>query len=625
MISPGIINSIALWLILAGIASAAAPEIRVVYPKVNSAIGAVDSSFIFGSVTPGSRLDINGHEIPVHRDGGYIAFLPLNPGAFVFHLTASHGQEISRLDWPVSVPIPRKSLGYDSLHMIPLPTANEQLVLANGDRLTFAIDGTPGCVAWCSLPGYRDSIPLVELLPQIQPYWGETVFGVGAVPDSLKVRGHYEGYLEIGPEPMPDSCRIYYHLHSPGIGGIVDYFLSRPHEQIDFDALTLLRLGDTAVVDSSVCHVLVNPPTYPRMVEFTDSVQIMRVGPRKGYLAVFQPAGVQAWAVGAHDDWLKLRLSATQYGWVNKNSVTGLDPACPPGVSYLRAVRSYLKPDNLTIEFPLKNRHPFRIEEEDEYTLAVYLYGVNSDTDWIRYDFGDKDLRLATWKQVEPDLYCFTLHFNRPIWGYDTCFDGSIFKLQVNKPPQDIASLNNKVIVVDPGHSPDPGAIGPTGLKESVANLTIALALKKELEKKGARVIMTRDDMSAVTLYQRPEIAVASKADLFVSVHNNALPDGVDPLTNNGVSSYYYHPHSIALARSIQAELIDRLDLNDYGLYHGNLAVNRPTQYPAVLVECAFIILPDQEALLKTEKFQKKTARAIRVGIEKFLKAFPRD
>ncbi len=625
MTSSRIISLIAIWLLLVGIASAAAPDIRVVYPKKNSGIGAVDSSFILGSVTPGARLEINGHEIPVHPDGGYIAFLPLNPGPFVFYLTAYHEQDTANLDWPVIVPTPRQSFGYDSLDMTPLPTAYERLVLANGDRLTFAIDGTPGCAAWCSLPGYRDSIPMVELLPQIQPYWGETVFGVGAVPESLKIRGHYEGYLDIGPEPLPDSSRIYYHLHSPGIGGILDYFLSRPNEQIDFNALSLLKLGDTGVIDSSACYVLINPPTFPRMVEFTDSVQIMRVGPRKGYLAVFQPAGVQALAVGAHDDWLKLKLSATQYGWVNRNSVDWLDPAYPPGVSYLRAVRSYLKPHHLTVEFPLKYHHPFRIEEKDENTLAIYLYGVNSDTDWIRYDFGDKDLRLATWKQVEPELYCLTMHFNRPIWGYDAFYDGSVLKLQINKPPHDIKRLKDKIVVVDPGHSPDPGAIGPTGLKESVANLDIALALKKELEKKGAHVVMTRDDMSSVTLYQRPEIAVANSADLFVSIHNNALPDGVDPMTNNGVSSYYYHPHSIALARSIQAELIDRLDLNDYGLYHGNLAVNRPTQYPAVLIECAFIILPEQEALLKTDKFQKKTAKAIRIGIEKFLKAYDRN
>ena len=134
---------------------------------------------------------------------------------------------------------------------------------------------------------------------------------------------------------------------------------------------------------------------------------------------------------------------------------------------------------------------------------------------------------------------------------------------------------------------------------------------------------MTRmDNITPVALYERPIIANANEADLFLSIHNNALPDGVNPFENNGSSTYYYHPHSINLARNIQKELIKATGLGDYGLYHGNLAVNRPTQYPAVLIETAFMIIPEQEALLKTDKFRKKVAKAIAKGVEQFLKEY---
>jgi N-acetylmuramoyl-L-alanine amidase len=135
---------------------------------------------------------------------------------------------------------------------------------------------------------------------------------------------------------------------------------------------------------------------------------------------------------------------------------------------------------------------------------------------------------------------------------------------------------------------------------------------------------MTRDDMRHVGLAERPVIAKLAGGDLFVSIHNNALPDGVNPFVNHGVSTYYYHPHSIGLARAIQAEMLKATGMPDFGLYHGNLAVNRPTQYPAVLVECAFIILPEQEALLKTDRFRRKVAQAITQGIEDFLKEYDR-
>jgi N-acetylmuramoyl-L-alanine amidase len=136
---------------------------------------------------------------------------------------------------------------------------------------------------------------------------------------------------------------------------------------------------------------------------------------------------------------------------------------------------------------------------------------------------------------------------------------------------------------------------------------------------------MTRSDNSPVPLYVRPVIAKQYDADLFISIHNNALPDGVNPFENNGTSSYYYHPHSINLAKQIHRQMIKETGLDDYGLYHGNLAVNRPTQYPAVLVECAFMILPEQEALIKNKKFHKKVAKAITTGIETFLKEYDHD
>ncbi|MEW5923803.1 MAG: N-acetylmuramoyl-L-alanine amidase, partial [Candidatus Zixiibacteriota bacterium] len=514
---------------------------------------------------------------------------------------------------------------YDSLKIIDKNNFVGNLSLAGGDMLTVEILGTPRWDATVSKPGSIDSVPMAEMPPRIQPYWGESVFGAGAVPESLKIRGYYSGFLNIDGRSLPDSSRIYYHLKSPNLDRMIERLVNHPFGEFDFLSLELLKNPDRECKDSSLVFVKINPKEFPRTVLFTDSVQIVRVGPRKGYLTIFQPKGVQALATGREGEWIKLKLSQNQFGWVDQKSIRFLDPGWPPPKSYLKAIRSRSDSNHLTIELPLTAKHVFRAEEEEGNILNLYIYGVISDTDWIRYDFGDNLLRLAQWSQIEPDLYCLKLYFNRPAWGYDVFYAGSTLKLQINRCPQHIERLRDKIIIVDPGHSPDVGAVGPTGLTESVANLNIALALKKELESKGARVIMTRSDMSAVSLYDRPQIAMAADADLYISIHNNALPDGVNPFANNGVSTYYYHPHSIDLARSIQKELLEETGLNDYGLYYGNLAVNRPTQYPAVLVECAFIILPEYEALLKTEKFQSMTARAIRKGIENFLKEYDHE
>ena len=53
------------------------PAIDVVYPKSGQRVWAVDSTFIFGNVTPGSNLSINGTPVDVHRNGAFLAYLPI--------------------------------------------------------------------------------------------------------------------------------------------------------------------------------------------------------------------------------------------------------------------------------------------------------------------------------------------------------------------------------------------------------------------------------------------------------------------------------------------------------------------------------------------------------------------
>jgi N-acetylmuramoyl-L-alanine amidase len=160
------------------------PEINVVWPRKDEGIGAVDSSFILGSVTPGSKLEINGESVAVHPDGGFIAFLPISPGDFTFNILAENDGDINYMDWTVSVPEPIRSFDYKLPRLMDHTDILYTRVLADGDRLVVECRGTPDCIVTFTIPGYADSVPMVELPPQIQPYWGEAVFGSGSVPDS---------------------------------------------------------------------------------------------------------------------------------------------------------------------------------------------------------------------------------------------------------------------------------------------------------------------------------------------------------------------------------------------------------------------------------------------------------
>ena len=227
------------------------------------------------------------------------------------------------------------------------------------------------------------------------------------------------------------------------------------------------------------------------------------------------------------------------------------------------------------------------------------------------------------------DYYCRHIHKGqlyssiflnqKQQWGYEVFYEGENLVVEVKQTPNLERKLHALKICLDPGHYPETGAVGPTRLREDEVNMKIALELKKLLEDNGARVVMTHTGTESVGRYDRPKIAIKDSCDILIAVHNNALPDGVNPFYNNGSSTYYYHPQALALARSIQSELLKTLKLPDYGTYYGNLALTRPSHLLSVLVECAFMMIPQQEELLGTERFQRQCAEAIYQGLVNFL------
>src|SRR5688572_22957374 len=140
------------------------------------------------------------------------------------------------------------------------------------------------------------------------------------------------------------------------------------------------------------------------------------------------------------------------------------------------------------------------------------------------------------------------------------------------------------------------------------------------LEQRGARVVMTRTTPEPVALADRPIIARRANAHALVSIHLNALPDGVNPFRAQGTETYHYHIHSLPLAQAVQATAVANMGLPDNGAKRRNLALVRPTWMPAILVEGAFIMMPDQEAAMRTPEYQEKYARAIVDGLENYFR-----
>jgi N-acetylmuramoyl-L-alanine amidase len=576
------------------------PRISVVYPREGAQIGVSDSTFIFGSVTPESKLTINGFKTEVHPNGAFLAFLPLAPGDFVFELMAEKGASASVKKVSVKVPPAILPVPEDSFCIVKESIRPRQdLILTAGDILETSFRGTPGCRASFSVQGLVEEVPMTESsqstsgFPQERP-WGET-----ERPGSSPVSGTYTGLYMIQGSDTLEGAKIRFKL-TKRIGGDSVY-----------------------VAESSRSKITIKNDQIPQVVEFVGSSVVARAGPKLGYTLLYQPPGIRAVASGKKGEWVRLRLAPGEDAWVHQDSVRYLPAGTPIPSSILTTIQTKKLDGKTQVALLLQEKLPFRVEQQTgPSALLLTVYGVTSNTDWIRYDSQDELISEIKWQQPRKDVYRLEVLLNqKQQWGYYVFYEGDNLILEIKHQPEIENGLTGLRICLDPGHSPDPGAVGPTGLVEREVNLRIAEELRNILARNGAEVVMTRKGTEGLTLYDRPTIAIEKGCDILISIHNNALPDGVNPFYNNGTSTYYYHPQSLALAREIQSELLKKLKLPDFGTYYGNLVLTRPSQLPAVLVESAFMMIPEQEELLRTEKFQKKCAQAIARGVLNFVKS----
>ncbi|HDP70407.1 MAG TPA: hypothetical protein ENN38_06345 [Actinobacteria bacterium] len=186
-----------------------------------------------------------------------------------------------------------------------------------------------------------------------------------------------------------------------------------------------------------------------------------------------------------------------------------------------------------------------------------------------------------------------------------------------------IAAFKDLKVVVDFGHGypPDPGAIGPSGLKESEICEDLGLRFGNLLELLGARVVYARERGQFVGLSERANLANKIGADVFVSFHLN----GSSNPKAEGTSTYYFaggdqfSKEGKRLAQDIHEELLSSLQRQDDRVHGKNFAVLRETRMTAVLIEPVFITNPYEEGLLKDESFCQKIAIAVFDGLKTFL------
>ncbi|APZ49219.1 hypothetical protein BW721_05740 [Jeotgalibaca sp. PTS2502] len=199
--------------------------------------------------------------------------------------------------------------------------------------------------------------------------------------------------------------------------------------------------------------------------------------------------------------------------------------------------------------------------------------------------------------------------------------------------------ITSRVVFLDVGHGGSDSGASYYGVAEKDINLQVANKLKKQLEAQGYTVIMPRTtDVFIDHKTERSQMANNSGADIFVSIHHNAMPgnSGV-----NGIETFYYeydpdYPpqingsmhnnptrilESAALAKEIHNSLINYTGAFDRGVRRDTFAVLRETSIPAVLLELGFMSNKAELNKLTTNSYQEVLAQAVVRGIDAYFKA----
>ena len=559
--------------------------IKVVYPPAQHLIESRDSNFIFGSIGNGrASLTINGAPARVYPNGAFLAFVANPPVAGPrYDLVAVAGNDTARFSHPVRVqdnrpPLaPTGPLVVDTTTISPRAPTTALMLLRADERVRVTVRAPANASAWVAWPtGSQWLVPAP----------GDSLAGAAFAAD-------------VFARSLRDGATLYVARGTDTLR----YGLLRP-DLLDTVAIHLVRAGD----------IPVRPDT--------DRFIIGRPVPSGTYKWFLLP-GTTLEMTGRMAGFTRVRLDSGLEIWIADADVVSLPAGTPlPRRATLNA-RMRTAPDWVDLVIPIQGgERPAYSIDEDAHSLAVTLHGTRANTDIINYADNDTLLRTVEWRQVLDDRAELDLTLRQPLYGYLVLWEEGNFVLRVRRRPaiDGRNPLRGQIIAVDPGHPPI-GATGPTGLYEAQAVLPVGEKVRQLLEQRGARVVMTRTTNDPVELGLRPIIARRENANAFVSVHLNAYGDGVNPfVARNGSGTYFFHRLSEPLARPVQRGLVRQMGLPNLGIYYDNLAVVRGTWMPMVLTEGAFVIIPEQEAAIRTPEFQARYAQGIVDGLEEYFR-----
>lgn len=313
----------------------------------------------------------------------------------------------------------------------------------------------------------------------------------------------------------------------------------------------------------------------------------------------------------------KVQLSKNHTAYIDKGSIVRVPSSTTDHLTNSWKVYGDSAFDYVTIM--LDEKLPYRsIQQINPSRVVVEIFGVESNTNWITQLSSTKEIINAWYEQPEDDVMKVIIDLrHKQHWGHSISYEGRRLIIKIKRQPKN-PKLKYLTIAVDAGHGGDnTGATGvTTNILEKDYTLLIAKQLQAALLKKKAKIFMTREIDTSLSMVERIEILKTKNPDMLISIHlNSSSRDSIQ-----GVSTYYryigFRPLNVSI---LQHMLI--LNLSEFGNVGAfNFSLSGPTDYPNCLVEVAFLSNKEDEKKILSPAFHKAVAKKIVEGIEEFLK-----
>ncbi|MDP4196396.1 MAG: N-acetylmuramoyl-L-alanine amidase [Bacteroidota bacterium] len=553
-------------------------SIFLAIPESDTAYTSGQNYALSASTTPGSKVTVNDKEFKTYSSGAFAGLLQINEGEnhFLINSVSPKG-EIAKKEFiiikrPWSKTISKDSLAIDEKVMEP----KMDLWLGEGDILSVRVKATPGCKVT-----FLDNQEMTEI-PVSEINWA---------------RGIYEGTYKVTSKDKKDDIPLTFTLVTKDGRSIT----KQTERRISFKGDEFPMVGRTK-----------GDRPYLNIGLGDDRLGGAKLG--------FLTPGIKLKIIGKAGSQYKVNLSGNLNAWIPEDQVELLPKGTFLPYSLTSSWNVYGDKNYDYVSVGLNEKLPFTSYQDPENNrIIVDLHGAVSNTNWIVQDLTTKEIKNVYYEVPEEGLFRIIIELkHKQSWGYKTYYTGTDFVIRIKPQPKDL-DFDKMTFVLDAGHGgSNLGALGATGAREKDINLSMVYQIKKILEDKGAKVILTRKDDTYSTNSERLKAIEDSNADMLISIHSNSIGYSSNPENVKGLSTFYkyicYRPLSTFIYNEAQKAGIDG---------HGNVGsfnftLNSPTELPNVLVELGYMSNPEDEIKLLDDDFREELAKRIVKGIGKY-------